>query len=60
MQIKVINKAVHNEHKDDSLGRELEDQETKSVDSMSFATSEEIEKGKLPPEELLSLPMFKV
>ena len=28
--------------------------------SKSYAEAEEIEKGKLPPEELLSLPMFKV
>lgn len=26
----------------------------------SYAAAEEIERGKLPPEELLSLPMFKV
>lgn len=25
-----------------------------------FATPQEIESGKLPPEEILSLPMFKV
>lgn len=59
-QIKIAPKVIHNDHKDDSLTKELEEQNKEDSDGKPFATPEEVERGKLPPEELLSLPMFKV
>lgn len=34
--------------------------EEEHLQQKHFATPQEIESGKLPPEEILSLPMFKV
>ncbi|KAJ0080415.1 hypothetical protein Patl1_23000 [Pistacia atlantica] len=59
LQIKIAPKVIHNEHKDDSVTKELEEHNEEDSDGKPFATPEELEKGKLPPEELLSLPMFK-
>lgn len=60
LQIKITQKVVQDEHKDDIITRELEDTDKESSDIKPYATPHEIETGKLPPEEILSLPMFKV
>ncbi|KAL5767976.1 hypothetical protein ACOSP7_014558 [Xanthoceras sorbifolium] len=72
LQIKIGPKVIHNEQKDDSITKETEDLNkegfnTKELEEYNkegsdikpFATPEEVERGKLPPEEILSLPMFK-
>nr|XP_048333104.1 U11/U12 small nuclear ribonucleoprotein 65 kDa protein isoform X1 [Ziziphus jujuba var. spinosa] len=61
LQIKITHKVVQGEHKDDSISiaRESEDAEEESSAIKPYANPEEIETGKLPPEEILSLPMFK-
>lgn len=51
---------IQNERKDDSTTKELEDPDKEASDIKPYATPEELESGKLPPEEILSLPMFKV
>lgn len=60
LKIKIAPKAVQNEHKDDDTTEELLVPEKDVLDSKSFLTPEELESGKLPPEDILSLPMFKV
>ena len=40
--------------------KELEDSEKGELDLKPYASLEELKSGKLPPEEILSLPMFKV
>ncbi|KAL6203072.1 hypothetical protein ACLB2K_026776 [Fragaria x ananassa] len=59
LHIAITQKVVNNEHKDDSTTKEEELPETESSVINPFATPEELERGKLPPEEILSLPMFK-
>lgn len=59
LQITIAQKVVNNEHKDDSTTKDAELPETESSVINPFATPEELERGKLPPEEILSLPMFK-
>ncbi|XP_004309873.1 PREDICTED: RNA-binding protein 40-like [Fragaria vesca subsp. vesca] len=59
LHIAITQKVVHNEHKDDSTTKEEKLPETESSVINPFATPEELERGKLPPEEILSLPMFK-
>jgi len=51
---------IQNEHRDESTAEELEEPDKEGSDIKSYATPEELEGGKLPPEEILSLPMFKV
>ncbi|KAH9784362.1 rna-binding region-containing protein 3 [Citrus sinensis] len=58
-QIKITPKASQTEDKDDSVAKELEEPNKEDSDVKPFATPEELEMGKLPPEEILSLPMFK-
>ncbi|CAL0322785.1 unnamed protein product [Lupinus luteus] len=52
-------KATPNEHKDDEPKLELQDPDKDVPDPNKFLTLEDLESGKLPPEEILSLPMFK-
>ncbi|KAH9784358.1 rna-binding region-containing protein 3 [Citrus sinensis] len=59
LQIKITPKASQTEDKDDSVAKELEEPNKEDSDVKPFATPEELEMGKLPPEEILSLPMFK-
>lgn len=48
------------EHKDDSTANDIEEPDQEKLEKKQFATQEELERGRLPPEEILSLPMFKV
>ncbi|XP_048444675.1 U11/U12 small nuclear ribonucleoprotein 65 kDa protein-like [Pyrus x bretschneideri] len=57
VQIKIAPNVVTNENKDDGITEDSEHLENESADINAFATAEELEK--LPPEEILSLPMFK-
>ncbi|XP_021722528.1 U11/U12 small nuclear ribonucleoprotein 65 kDa protein-like [Chenopodium quinoa] len=56
LQIKIVPKKVQHEVLTDNTVKESEKLE--STD-MPFATIDQIESQKLPPEEILSLPMFK-
>ncbi|XP_057544672.1 U11/U12 small nuclear ribonucleoprotein 65 kDa protein [Amaranthus tricolor] len=57
LQIKIAPKKVQHEVNDDTQVKEPE--KLDSSDAASYATIEQIESQKLPPEEILSLPMFK-
>ncbi|XP_022152395.1 U11/U12 small nuclear ribonucleoprotein 65 kDa protein isoform X2 [Momordica charantia] len=57
-QIKIVPKVIH-DGKDDTINNELEEPEKEEPDLKPYATLEDLERGKLPPEEILSLPMFK-
>ena len=60
MQIKIVPKAAYKELADRSIiDRELASRD-EQLEEKHFATPQEIEKEKLPTEEILSLPMFKV
>ncbi|KAL9998657.1 putative RNA recognition motif domain, nucleotide-binding alpha-beta plait domain superfamily [Helianthus debilis subsp. tardiflorus] len=61
LQIKITPKQTHPEKVDDDTAEEIETDETENnnLNTKPFATVEELEHGKLPPEEILSLPMFK-
>ncbi|XWS58474.1 hypothetical protein CRYUN_Cryun08bG0037000 [Craigia yunnanensis] len=61
LQIKIAPKHIPNEQKDDDddFKQISEEPNEEDSDSKRFATADELEKGKLPPEEILSLPMFK-
>ncbi|CAN4112500.1 unnamed protein product [Withania somnifera] len=58
IQIKVAPKQVQNEEKVDVSAISLPVVE-KENDHKPFTTLEELKSGRLPPEEILSLPMFK-
>ncbi|KAI3823312.1 hypothetical protein L1987_04747 [Smallanthus sonchifolius] len=59
LQIKITPKQTHTEKVEDDTAEEIDEMENKKLDTKPFATTEELEHGKLPPEEILSLPMFK-
>ncbi|XP_052202214.1 U11/U12 small nuclear ribonucleoprotein 65 kDa protein isoform X2 [Diospyros lotus] len=62
LQIKIVPKLAQSEQTETVIEQEeLEPMEAdkQNLDLKPFATPEELEKGKLPPEEILSLPMFK-
>lgn len=62
LQIKIIPKpkvSAVDEHKDDSTANDIEEPDQEKLEKKQFATPEELERGRLPPEEILSLPMFK-
>ena len=59
MQIRIAPKKVRPEVNDVDLGKESPQLE-EGTDGRAYATVEQIESQKLPPEEILSLPMFKV
>ncbi|KAI3989519.1 hypothetical protein MKX01_035281 [Papaver californicum] len=57
LQIKIASKPVQNDD-DDSMA-ELAEPSKEDLDFKQYATPEDLKTGKLPPEEILSLPMFK-
>ncbi|RZC83350.1 hypothetical protein C5167_046134 [Papaver somniferum] len=60
LQIKIAPKPVQNDVKDDDDSMtELAEPNKEDFDLQQYATPEDIQTGKLPPEEILSLPMFK-
>lgn len=60
-QIKIAPKRKLKDIFDDGNNiKELTDPVEEQVEQKPYAMPEDIEKGKLPPEEILSLPMFKV
>ncbi|TYG95593.1 hypothetical protein ES288_A11G280400v1 [Gossypium darwinii] len=63
LQIKIAPKHIPYEQKDDGADDDhkqiLEEPNEEGLGAKQFASADELEKGKLPPEEILSLPMFK-
>ncbi|CAI9289826.1 unnamed protein product [Lactuca saligna] len=59
LQIKITPKQTQTEQIDDEIAEDVEEVENENLSSKSFASVEDLEHGKLPPEEILSLPMFK-
>ncbi|XP_058107735.1 U11/U12 small nuclear ribonucleoprotein 65 kDa protein isoform X2 [Magnolia sinica] len=60
LQIRIAPKPIQNEvTDDDSSMKEQTEPANEGLELKPFVTPEEIENGKLPPEEILSLPMFK-
>ncbi|PPR92866.1 hypothetical protein GOBAR_AA27800 [Gossypium barbadense] len=63
LQIKIAPKHIPYEQKDDGADDDhkqiLEEPNEDGLGAKQFASADELEKGKLPPEEILSLPMFK-
>lgn len=60
LQIKIAPKQTQTEQVVDGTGEDIEEADNENLSTNPFATVEELERGKLPPEEILSLPMFKV
>lgn len=59
MQIRIAPKVIH-DGKVNNINNDGEEREKEANDLKPYATLEDLERGKLPPEEILSLPMFKV
>ncbi|KAL0694593.1 hypothetical protein Bca4012_061773 [Brassica carinata] len=60
MQIKITQKVTQDEHKEDNeLEAPVEEPREEDSNLKPFASIEELEKGRLPPQDILSLPMFK-
>lgn len=59
LQIKITPKQIQNDELEDGTTKEIEESDKENLDLKPYATLEELENGKLPPEEILSLPMFK-
>ncbi|XP_010458201.1 PREDICTED: U11/U12 small nuclear ribonucleoprotein 65 kDa protein-like [Camelina sativa] len=61
MQIKITPKVAQDEYKEDSENEDPADEpkEEEYSNLNPFVSLEELEKGRLPPEDILSLPMFK-
>ncbi|KAL6660148.1 hypothetical protein ACP70R_002270 [Stipagrostis hirtigluma subsp. patula] len=59
LQIKIAPKPTQKEHPIQSTTTDTELASTNELEEKHFVTAQEIEKEKLPPEEILSLPMFK-
>lgn len=51
---------MQRETTDDDSNMKGPDSVKENTEQKAYATPQEIENGKLPPEEILSLPMFKV
>ncbi|KAF3586310.1 hypothetical protein F2Q69_00026156, partial [Brassica cretica] len=62
MQIKITQKVAQDERKEDiELEGPAEEEPREEASNLKpFASLEELEKGRLPPQDILSLPMFKV
>ncbi|KAG1338886.1 U11/U12 small nuclear ribonucleoprotein 65 kDa protein [Cocos nucifera] len=59
LQIKIAPKLMQKETTDDDSNMKESDSVKKNTEQKAYATPQEIESGKLPPEDILSLPMFK-
>lgn len=64
-QIKIASKPVRQGTVEESRNANEKEgstdmKEMEMIAEKQFATAQEIESGKMPPEEILSLPMFKV
>ncbi|KAH0876980.1 hypothetical protein HID58_064374 [Brassica napus] len=61
MQIKITQKVAQDERKEDiELEGPAEEEPREEASNLKpFASLEELEKGRLPPQDILSLPMFK-
>ncbi|KAI3446348.1 hypothetical protein Pfo_003013 [Paulownia fortunei] len=59
LQIRIAPKQIQPEVKDDDAAKESQEPKLKTSDHEPYATLEELNSGKLPPEEILSLPRFK-
>ncbi|KAG9446751.1 hypothetical protein H6P81_012879 [Aristolochia fimbriata] len=60
LQIKFASKPVHDENRNEEIdSKGLDEPYHEVLEVKQYATPQEIESGKLPPEEILSLPMFK-
>lgn len=59
LQIKIAPKSVQKETTDDDSNMKESDSVKKNTEQKAYAAPQEIESGKLPPEDILSLPMFK-
>ena len=60
LQIKIVPKQIQSEKTEAEVDKELTKLDIDNLNLKPYATPEELERGKLPPEEILSLPMFKV
>ena len=60
LQIKIAPKQIQNEQVGDAAQEESLKPDKEALHHEPYATVEELKRGKLPPEEILSLPMFKV
>lgn len=60
LQIRIAQKQNQPELPDNDSAKELQEPIPESSAQETFATIEELNNGKLPPEEILSLPKFKV
>lgn len=60
LQIKIAPKQVQCDPMDDESTRERHGQDEEKLDNKPVLTIEELKSGKLVPEEILSLPVFKV
>ncbi|KZV57833.1 RNA binding protein [Dorcoceras hygrometricum] len=58
LQIRIAPKQIQPTKKDDNM-MELQEAIPENSDQQHYATLEELNSGKLPPEEILSLPRFK-
>ncbi|XP_031743239.1 U11/U12 small nuclear ribonucleoprotein 65 kDa protein isoform X5 [Cucumis sativus] len=58
IQIRIAPKVIH-DGKVGNINNDGEEAEKEADDLKPYATLEDLERGKLPPEEILSLPMFK-
>ncbi|XP_073124487.1 U11/U12 small nuclear ribonucleoprotein 65 kDa protein isoform X2 [Henckelia pumila] len=59
LQIRIAPKQIQPDKKDDDTVTELQETIQGNSDRQHYATLEELNSGKLPPEEILSLPRFK-
>ncbi|EOA37483.1 hypothetical protein CARUB_v10011629mg [Capsella rubella] len=60
MQIKITQKVAQDEDKEDNENENPEDEpREEDTNFKPFVSIEELEKGKLPSQDILSLPMFK-
>ncbi|KAK4436855.1 U11/U12 small nuclear ribonucleoprotein [Sesamum alatum] len=59
LQIKIAPKQIQPEPMHDDAEKETQEPKLETFDHEPYATLEELNSGKLPPEEILSLPRFK-